>query len=215
MSATATVFLVDDDASFLTALSRLLRAAGYTVQAFPSAAEFLKRPRVDMHGCIVLDLHMPGSDGMELQAALAKAENPLPVVFMTGHGDIPTSVRAMRGGAVDFLTKPVKKEALFDAIRRALALDASERGQKERLRGLRERYDTLTPREREVMSHVVAGQPNKQIAAELGTCERTIKAHRAAIVEKLAVGSVAELVRVAQELGVRPASAPTQPAITD
>jgi FixJ family two-component response regulator len=203
-SPLATIFVVDDDASFLVAVSRLLRAGGYAVQTFSSSAEFLKRPLTDSRGCVVVDLRMPGPSGMELQAALEGADNPLPVIFLTGHGDISTSVRAMRRGAVDFLTKPVKKEALFDAVRRALALDASGRAQRERVGALRERYQALTPREREVLAHVVAGQLNKQIAGDLGTCERTIKAHRAAIMDKLGVESVADLVRFSQELGIQP-----------
>ena len=202
-----TVHVVDDDPSFLTAVSRLLRAGGYQVQTYASSADFLKRPSAGTPGCVVLDLRMPGPDGMALQAALDEADSPLPVVFLTGHGDIPTSVRAMRQGAVDFLTKPVKKEALFDAVRRALASDASAREQRARRRALREAYEALTPREREVLTHVVAGQLNKQTAGDLGTCERTIKAHRAAIMQKLGVASVADLVRFAQELGIRPAGA--------
>ena len=200
----ATIRLVDDSPSFLTAISRLLRAAGYSVQTFLSAAEFLQHANDDTPGCVVLDLRMPGAGGMELQTALVKSGMRLPVIFLSGHGDIPTSVRAMRRGAVDFLTKPVKKEALFDAVQRALTIDASEREQRVRLRALRERYAALTPREREVMAHVVAGRLNKQIAADLGTAERTIKAHRAALMEKLHLHSVAELVRLAQELDVQP-----------
>ncbi len=206
MPPPSTIYLVDDDQSFLRAVSRLLRAAGYTVQTFSSAADFLQRPPADTPGCVVVDLRMPGLDGMQLQAMLARTESPPPVIFLTGHGDIPTSVRAMRGGAVDFLTKPVKKEALFEAVDRALARSAAEREQHERLRGWRERYGRLTPREREVLAHVIAGRLNKQIADDLGASERTIKAHRAAIMEKLAVASVADLVRLAQDLGVRPAS---------
>jgi FixJ family two-component response regulator len=199
-----TIHVVDDDPSFLTAVSRLLRAAGYAVQTFSSAAEFLNRPPSDTPGCVVLDLRMPGPNGMELQTALAKADNPLPVIFLTGHGDIPTSVRAMRQGAVDFLTKPVKKEALFEAVGRALAQNVAERERRARLRSLREQYDKLTPREHEVVTHVVAGRLNKEIASDLGTCERTIKAHRAAIMDKLALQSLAELVRFAQEVGIQP-----------
>jgi len=207
MTPPATVHVVDDDSSFLTAVSRLLRAGGYVVQTFPSAGEFLKRRSSDTAGCVVLDLRMPGPNGMELQAALAKADNPLPVIFLTGHGDIPTSVRAMRRGAVDFLTKPVKKEELFDAVRRALDRDASEHQQRARRQALQKRYDTLTPREREVLTHVIAGQLNKQIAGNLATSERTIKAHRAAIKHKLDVESVAELVRLAQHLDIQPSLA--------
>ncbi len=204
MTPAATIHVVDDDASFLTAISRLLRAGGYNVRTFSSAGQFLARPSPDTPGCVLLDLRLPGPDGMELQAALAKADNPLPVIFLTGHGDIPTSVRAMRCGAVDFLTKPVKQAALFDAVRRALDRDAAERRARSRRAQLQQRYHTLTPREREVLPHLLAGQLNKQIAGDLGTSERTIKAHRAALMTKLAVGSVAELVRFSQELGVQP-----------
>lgn len=214
-SSPATVHVIDDDPSFRTAVSRLLRAGGYVVRTFQSATEFLQSPASDTPGCILLDLHMPGPDGMELQAALAKADSPLPVIFLTGHGDIPTSVRAMRRGAVDFLTKPVKKEALFDAVRRALALADSGYELRARLSGLRARYNTLTPREREVLAHVIAGRLNKQIAGDLGTCERTIKAHRAAIMGKMNVESVAQLVRMAQELGIQPAGALPGASSTD
>ncbi len=206
MNRASIVHVVDDDPSFRTAVARLLRAGGHVVVTYASAAEFLKRPASDAPGCVVLDLRMPGAGGMELQAALDAADNPLPVIFLTGHGDIPTSVRAMRRGAVDFLTKPVNKEALFDAVARALAQDLSARQQRARLKTLRGYFDALTPRELEVMKHVVAGQLNKQIAGDLGTCERTIKAHRAAIMDKLDVESVAELVRLAQELGVQPSA---------
>ena len=207
MNSPATVFVVDDDAAFLTAVSRLLRAGGHSVETFRSAAEFLERPDRDAPGCVLLDLRLPGPNGMEIQAALSTADNPMPVIFLTGHGDIPTTVTAMRRGAVDFLTKPVKKEALFEAVRRALALDAAARRQRARLRMLQERYDALTPREREVMAHVITGQFNKEIAGDLGTSERTIKAHRAALLNKLALRSVAELARFAQDLGVPPAAA--------
>lgn len=199
----ATVYVVDDDVSFLTAVTRLLRAGGYEVKAFASAAGFLQNlPPADSPGCVIVDLQMPGLSGLELQDALTKADNPLPLIFLTGHGNIPTSVHAMRQGAEDFLTKPVKKQDLFDAVQRALARDASERERRVRRRELRARFDTLTPREREVLGHVLSGQLNKQIAGDLGTSERTIKAHRANIMAKLAVQSVAELARLAQQAGV-------------
>lgn len=201
----ATVYVVDDDASFRTAMTRLLRAGGYAVQTFKSAAEFLEQllPR-DLPGCVLADLRMPGQSGLDLQALLAKADNPIPVIFLTGHGDIPTTVRAMQHGAVDFLTKPVKKQNLFGALQRALARAAEVREERERIAKLRARFDVLTPREREVLAHVISGKLNKQIAADLGTGERTIKAHRASIMDKLQVQSVAELVRLAQELGIQP-----------
>jgi FixJ family two-component response regulator len=148
---------------------------------------------------------MPGPSGLDLQQSLATTEEPLPIVFLTGHGDIPTSVRAMSHGAIDFLTKPVKKHDLCAAVERALTRDAEEREKRARIRDLRARFEALTGREREVMAHVIGGQLNKQIAFDLGTSERTIKAHRASIMAKLRVQSVAELVRFAEELGIRPA----------
>jgi FixJ family two-component response regulator len=196
------VYVVDDDASFLTAVTRLLRAGGYEVKSFTSAARFLQSlPPADSPGCVIVDLQMPGLSGLELQKALAKESNPLPLVFLTGHGDIPTSVHAMRQGAEDFLTKPVKKEALFGAVRRALDRDARERAERARRRELRARFDTLTPREREVLAHVLSGQLNKQIAGDLDASERTIKAHRANLMAKLQVRSVAELAQLAHEAG--------------
>ncbi|MGD0350204.1 MAG: response regulator [Verrucomicrobiota bacterium] len=203
MSAhTPTVFIVDDDASFLAAVSRLLRATGHPVKTFSSAAEFLKYLPAAGPGCVVADLQMPGLSGLDLQAALARTNNPLPVLFLTGHGDIPTSVRAMRQGAEDFLTKRAPKEKLLDAVNRALARDARERAARTRVQALRARFDTLTEREREVLQHVIRGQMNKQIAADLGIHERTVKLHRTAITTKLGVPSVAELTRLAQEAGL-------------
>jgi len=195
------VRVVDDDPSFRNAVSRLLRAGGYPVETFTSATEFLQTACTEAPGCILLDLHMSGPSGLDLQDALAKAGQPLPVIFLTGQGDIPSSVQAMREGAEDFLTKPVKREVLFATIERALARDAQEREKRNRRRELIARFETLTPREHEVLAHVVRGQLNKQIAGDLGTSERTIKAHRANIMAKLQVQSVAELVRLAQEAG--------------
>ena len=200
------IAVVDDEESVRIAIRRLLRSANMNAETFSSGAEFLESMKGNQPDCVVLDLHMPGAGGLELQTALAEADDPMPVIFLTGHGDIPTSVRAMRQGAVDFLTKPVKKEPLFEAVGRALARNVAERERRACLRALQERYDTLTPREREVLAHVIAGQLNKQIAGDLHTCERTIKAHRAAIMNKLSLQSVAELVRFAQELGVPPAA---------
>jgi len=201
-SAKPIVFVVDDDASFLTAVTRLLRAGGYSFETFASATEFLEQPPVDQPGCIIVDLHMPGPSGLDLQDALAKTGNSRPLIFLTGHGDIPTSVHAMKQGAEDFLTKPVKRETLFAAIEHALARDAQQREQRDRRRALLARFDTLTPREREVLAHVVRGQLNKQIAGDLGASERTIKAHRARIMAKLPAQTVAELVRLTQETGI-------------
>lgn len=200
----ATVYIVDDDASFLKAVSRLLRAGGYSVQTFTSAVEFLAALAPEATGCVVVDLQMPGPSGRDLQSMLAKLDNPIPVIFLTGHGDIPTGVHAMRDGAVDFLTKPVKKENLFAAVERALVRDAAERAHRARNRDLRRRFEQITPREREVLAHVISGKLNKEIAFDLGVSERTIKAHRASIMEKLNVQSVAELVRLTEQLGIEP-----------
>jgi len=198
------IHVVDDDPSYLKALSRLLRAGGYPAQTYSSASEFLRRNDPESRGCIIVDLRMPGQSGLELQERLATSGSQVPVIFLTGHGDIPTSVRAMRDGAVDFLTKPVKRRDLFEAIERALVRNREESERRACLRELQDRFDALTPREREVMLHVIGGELNKQIAFDLGTSERTIKAHRASIMDKLGVQSVAELVRFAEELGIQP-----------
>jgi FixJ family two-component response regulator len=196
------VHVVDDDDSVRTAVVRLLQAAGYEARGYASAGEFLLgRSDRNAPGCVVLDVRLPGPSGLDLQEALARLEVPLPIVFLTGHGDIPMSVHAMKAGAVDFLTKPVSREALLAAVRVALARDAETRAAREGLRTLRARYESLTPREREVFAGIVSGRLNKQIAAELGTAERTIKAHRAHVMEKMDVASVAELVRIAGQLG--------------
>ena len=191
------IHIVDDDESFRRAVSRLLQAAGFAVQGYASAGEFLLARSGEKPGCVLLDVQMPGLDGLDLQAALAKQEAPLPVVFLTGHGDIPMSVRAMKTGAVDFLTKPVKREALLRAVEAALARDAGQRVAREKSRHYRECFENLTPREREVFEQVTAGKLNKQIAAEIGAAERTVKAHRANIMEKMQVQSLAELVQIA------------------
>ena len=182
-------------------MERLLRAGGYAVQTFASATEFIQCARTDAPGCILLDIHMPGPSGLDLQDSIARSENPLPIVFVTGKGDIPTSVQAMRAGADDFLIKPVRKAVLFPAIERALTRDAQEREKRVRRRELRARFDTLTPREHEVLAHVLKGELNKQIAGDLDASERTIKAHRANIMAKLQVQSVAELAHLAHEAG--------------
>ena len=205
MSATQPIIhIVDDDPSFRTAVTRLLRAAKYEVRGYRSASEFLDSQPCADPGCILLDLRMPGVNGLDLQQSLAQMEERPPIIFLTGHGDVPASVRAMKAGAVDFLTKPVPRETLLRAVQNALDVDAKERAARAVLRALRNRYEELTPREREVLAHVVSGKLNKQIAFDLGTTERTIKAHRASIMEKLAVESVAELVRLAQALGIQP-----------
>jgi len=195
------VYLVDDDRSFLRALSRRLRAAGYQVEAFGSAEQFLSQRRSEAPGCAVLDLQIPGPGGLGLQQALAKAEEPLPVVFVTGHGDVPSSVRAMKQGAVDFLTKPVEGHELLEAVEQALARGAAAREKRRLQRQWRARYESLTLREREVFALVVRGLPNKQIADVLGTSERTIKAHRGQVMHKMGVQSPAELGRVVEWLG--------------
>ena len=200
MSAnTPTVYLVDDDASFLRATARLLRATGFTVKTYVSAGEFLGALTDDDAGCALVDLMMPEMSGLELQSALAQRGQMLPVVFLTGDGDIPASVRAMRGGAEDFLEKRVPKEELLGAISRALQRDARLRSERERVCNLRARFDALTARELEVLGHVVRGQLNKQIAADLGIHERTVKLHRTAITTKLGVPSVAELTQLSHE----------------
>ena len=212
MSATTpTVQLVDDDPSFLTATSRLLRASGFAVRTFSSASDFLAQLDADAHGCVLADLQMPGMNGLDLQSALAQSRNPLPILFLTGHGDIPSSVRAIRGGAEDFLEKCAPKEKLLDAVRRALARDAQEREERARQQQLRARFDLLTKREVEVLFHVVQGRLNKQIAGDLGIHERTVKLHRTAITTKLGVQSVAEVTRLTDESGIFAAPAQTFP----
>jgi FixJ family two-component response regulator len=196
------VQIVDDDSSFLNATARLLQASGFAVRTFSSASEFLSQRDPDAPGCVVADLQMPGINGLDLQLALAQTSNPLPLLFLTGHGDIATTVRAMRGGAVDFLEKRAPKEQLLNAVKRALTRDAKEREERTRMAGLRARFNFLSPRELEVLSHVVQGKLNKQIAADLGIHERTVKLHRTAITTKLGVPSVAELTRLTEEAGI-------------
>ena len=205
------VHIVDDNAPFLAATSRLLRASGFSVQTFASAADFLAERQENAPGCVLADVQMPGMNGLELQAALARSANPLPILFLTGHGDIPSTVRAMRGGAEDFLEKRAPKEQLLAAIERAMARDVREREVLARQRELRARFDALTKRELEVLGHVVRGKLNKQIAGDLGIHERTVKLHRAAITTKLHVQSVAELTRLTDEAGVCATSASNCP----
>src|SRR5262245_40457472 len=191
------IHVVDDDDSFRTAVTRLLRAAGYEVRSYPSAGEFLLARPANTPGCVVLDVRMPGPSGLDVQEAFGKLNDTLPIIFLTGHGDIPMSVRAMKAGAVDFLTKPVQRQVLLNAVRTALARDGESRTARERDGTLRARYETLTPRERAVLTLVVAGKVNKQIATELDISERTVKAHRAQLMEKMRATSLAELVRLA------------------
>ena len=200
--AALTIFLVDDDAGVLKGLSRLLRARGYDVQAFSSPQAFLAGHDASIPGCAVFDVSMPGLDGLELQHALSGRGSQRPVIFLTGKGDIPTSVRAMRAGAIDFLTKPVNDDGLLAAIARAVKQDADTRHAGAELDQINARFACLTPREREVMTHVIAGRLNKQIAGDLGTVEKTIKVHRGRVMEKLGVRSVADLVRLAEKAGI-------------
>lgn len=197
----STVFLLDDEPGMLKALARLLKAEGFTVQAFTSAKTFLESYRPEILGCLVLDVAMPELNGLELQQHLTRSGFLLPIVFLTGHGDIPMSVQAIKAGAVDFLTKPVKDADLLRAVRAALQRAVEQRDLISEIALLRRRYASLTPRESEVMAHVVAGQLNKQVAGELGIGEHTIKIHRARVMEKMGVESLADLVRAAERLG--------------
>lgn len=203
MTADVVIHIVDDDESLRTALQRQLGAAGYRVRTYASAGEFLLAPPADGPGCLLLDLAMPGPSGLDLQDALDRHGVLMPVIFLTGHGDLATGVRAMKAGAVDFLTKPVERDTLLDAIRRALEADAVRRATRSVDAGLRARYAQLTPREREVFELVVAGQLNKQIASRLGIGERTVKAQRAQVMAKLGAANAAELGRIAAALGTR------------
>ena len=196
------VFIVDDDPSVLKALARLLSTAGLNTTTFASPQEFLDGHDQNAPGCLVLDVAMPRINGLELQQALAVQDSELPVIFLTGHGDIPMSVRAIKQGAFDFLTKPVNDSDLIAAIHDAIEKDRIARQARAKLSELQQRLAMLTPREREVLSHVVSGKLNRQIAADLGTAEKTIKVHRANLKKKLNVQSLAELVKLAERLGV-------------
>jgi FixJ family two-component response regulator len=198
------IHVVDDDVSFRTAVARLLKACGYQVALYESARQLLEKPPSTDAGCILLDVRMPGMSGHELQARLLNIGNTLPIVFLTGHGDIRMSVRAIKAGAEDFLSKPVSKKTLIEAIQRALVRDQEAREQNLRLASLRAVAATLTPRESAVFALIVRGKLNKQIAHELGTAERTIKAHRHAVMQKLKVQSLAEAVSIAERLGMLP-----------
>jgi len=197
-----TVFVVDDYAPLRSSISRLLRGAGFAVAAFASAEEFLAQYDSQTLGCLVLDLAMPALNGLDLQRALAKAGSLLPIIFLTGEGDIPKAVQAMKNGASDFLTKPVSDEDLLAAISMAIKKDRALRWEQAELSEIRVRLATLTPREREVLEYVVAGKLNKQIAGDLGTVEQTVKVHRAHVMQKMMVRSVAELVRLTQRCGI-------------
>ena len=205
------VFVVDDDQSVRDSLRRLITSVGLRVEVFPSAQAFLSAPRPDVPGCLVLDVRLPGLSGLDLQRELAQSHATLPIIFLTGHGDIPMSVQAMKAGAVEFLTKPFRGQELLDAIRHAIERDRAERATRQELAELRGRYDTLTPRERDVLTAVVAGLLNKQIAAEFGTSEATVKEQRGHVMLKMRAGSVAELVRSAGRLGISSHPGPRTP----
>ncbi|WNG18747.1 response regulator transcription factor [Cystobacter fuscus] len=200
--APATIFLVDDDESVLRGLGRLLRAAGHATKPFASPSEFLAQLSGDTPGCAVLDLRMPGLNGLELQQAMESRNCHLPVIFISGHGDVPASVRAMKAGAVDFLLKPFDEQQLLGAISEALRKDAAVRADRAETAALQARHAVLTPREREVCALVAQGLTNKEVAQRLGTTEKTIKVHRARVIQKLDVDSVAELVRLVDRLGL-------------
>jgi FixJ family two-component response regulator len=193
-----TVFIVDDDAAVLNAFSRLLRVSGYAVQTFGSAQSLLEQHTADLPGCLVLDVAMPGLSGLELQQALVATHGDRPTIFVSGASDIPITVQAMKLGAVDFLTKPVDDEVLLNAIRVAIGKDQQMRAARAKLKVFQDRFATLTRREREVLQNVVAGRLNKQIAADLGIVEKTIKVHRHRVMEKMKVSSLAELVRMTE-----------------
>ena len=198
---TSNVFLIDDDASVRRALTRLIKSAGHRVEAFASGGAFLQaRSRANGPACLVLDVRMPGISGLDLQGELQRRHSILPIIFITGHGDVPMSVKAMKSGAVDFLPKPVKDTDLLQAIEQALVRAARDHAEHEELEEIQRRLSTLTPREREVMALIVRGLLNKQVAFELGTVEKTIKVHRARVMEKMQVESLAELVRIAERL---------------
>jgi FixJ family two-component response regulator len=203
-SASAVVHVIEDDESIRLASFRLLRHAGYTVRTHSTGDEFLADPPGE-GGCIVLDLHLPGASGLELQEQLMVTPTPLPIVFVTGHGDVPQSVRAMKAGAVDFLTKPVDAPVLLDAVARAIGRDMENRDVLARRHEVLSRYNRLTPREREVFAHLTSGQLNKEVGYDLGISERTIKIHRHRVLEKMEANSIADLVPMSADLGIAPA----------
>jgi FixJ family two-component response regulator len=196
------VFVVDDDEPMRRSLENLIRSVGLRVEAFASGQEFLRGKRPDLPGCLVLDVRLPGLSGLDLQKRMAAADIEIPIIFITGHGDIPMTVQAMKAGAVEFLTKPFRDQDLLDAIQQALERDCQAREQRAKVEELRSRYRSLTPREREVIALVVAGLLNKQIAGELGTSEAAVKVHRQHVMEKMGADSLADLVRLADRLGI-------------
>ena len=205
MSGSCDDDVVDDDDDARKGTARLLEAAGFEARTYATAGDFLSTIESASPGCIILDVRLPDHHGLDLQAVLAERGVPLPIIFVTGHGEIPDTVRAIQRGAVDFLTKPVDGHVLLAAVQRALAQDTAARAARANQQQLRERYERLTPREREVFLHLIRGQLNKQVAADLQITERTIKLHRASILQKLEVSSMAELARMAVDLGIAPA----------
>jgi len=198
------VFVVEDDSSMREALIDLITSIGFLVEPFKSAREFLEHRRGDAPACLVLDVRLPGPSGLDLQRELVRTETPIPIIFITGHGDIPMSVRAIKEGAVDFLTKPFRDQDLLDAIQRALEIDRATRQERTMVAGVRRRYDSLTKREREVMRLVVSGLLNKQIAGELGSSEVTVKMHRGQVMRKMKAQSLVHLVRMSEKVGSPP-----------
>jgi RNA polymerase sigma factor (sigma-70 family) len=196
------VFVVDDDASVRNALKSLIRSVGLQVELFGSAQEFLQSKRPNAPSCLILDIRLPGISGLDFQRKLTETNNPIPIIFITGHGDIPMSVRAMKGGAVEFLTKPFRDQDLLDAIHVALERDRARRQREDEIATLKDRFEWLTPREREVLPLVVSGLPNKQIADKIGTSETTVKVHRGQLMRKMGADSLPELVRMAERIGI-------------
>ena len=196
------VFVVDDDPSVRRAIQRLVESVGLPVKLFGSAADFMNSGHPDVPSCLVLDIRLPGISGLDFQRELAKAQNEIPTIFITAHGDIPMTVRAMKAGAVEFLTKPFRDQDLLDAIQIALERDRARRQRQADIAILQERLESLTPREREVLPLVVSGLPNKQVAAEIGTTEATIKVHRSQLMKKMGADSLPELVRMAEKIGI-------------
>jgi FixJ family two-component response regulator len=205
--AQSIVFVIDDNAAVGKALDSLIRSVGYGVETFSSAKEFPRAKRPEVPSCLILDIRLKGISGLDFQSKLAEDNNPIPIIFITGHGDIPMSVRAMKAGAVEFLTKPWREQDLLDAIHVAIERDTARRQQEKEIAILRDRLEWLTPREREVLPLVVRGLPNKQITTEIGTSETTVKLHRGQLMRKMGADSLPELVRMAEKLGI-PAAKP-------